>query len=119
MKRALGGGPGRNDLDDVAFDNAFGGLRVLGLFADGDFVPGLDETVGVTVERVERETGERRVFGRAVVSACQCQAEHLRRYARVVVEHFVEVAHAIEQNGARIARLDFAVLTHERRKVAF
>ncbi len=38
--------------------------------------------------------------------------EKLRGAARIVVEHLVEIAHAIEQQHVRVLRLDAQVLLH-------
>ncbi len=44
----------------------------------------------------------------------QRQIERLRRRDRVVEEHLVEVAHAIEQQGVRILPLELQILRHHR-----
>ncbi len=46
----------------------------------------------------------------------ECNAERLARNFRIVEEHFVEVAHAIEQKRPGICGLDLDELGHHRRQ---
>ena len=85
-------GARRDGLDHRPAHESLGELRVLHLHA-----------------------GERDLGGPTVVARGEGQAQLARGELRVVLEHFVEVAHPEEQNGLRIPRLDLAVLLHQRR----
>ena len=105
-ERVLGERAGRHDADDLALDDALGLLGILDLLADGDLVSGDDELSEIVLERVVGDSGERDRVA-AFAARGQGDAQHLRAKYRVVVERFVEVAHAKEQD--RVADLLFLI----------
>ena len=74
-----------------------------------------DEPAQVLGGGLDRHAGERDLGGAAVVARREREPELARRELRVVLEHFVEVAHPEEHDGLRIVRLDLAVLLHQGR----
>ena len=105
----------RHRLDDFAADDAPCELGIFDLLADRDAVAQLDEAAQIFLERLHRNAGERYVGGATVVPRRQRQPEDTRRDLGVVVKHLVELAHAKEQQGILVPRLDLAVLLHQRR----
>ena len=104
-------GAGRHRLDDLAADEPARQLRVLHLLADGDAVPGADQLPQVLRRRLHRHAGERH----AVAAGGERDLQDSGRQLGVLVEHLVEVAHPIEQDGVRMLRLHLApVLEHRR-----
>lgn len=97
-----------DDADDGAFDDALGEACVLHLFADGDLESGGDETAEVGFEGVVWDAGH----GRAAVAGGEGDAKDFGGDAGVVVEKFVEVAHAEEEECVADVSFLVGVLAH-------
>ena len=101
---------GGDGLDHFAPDDPLGQLRIFDLLADGHAEPGAHQLPQVVGGRLDRHAGERD----AVPAAGERDAQQLGGALGVIEEHLVEIAHAEEQDGVLVPRLDLAVLQHER-----
>ena len=106
---------GRDNTDDVALDKTLGEGRVLHLLTDGDLVALGDQARHVSLVGVERHAAHRGAFFLAAVFAGQRQLQLPRSRQRVVVEHFIEVTDAVEQNLVGMLFFDFKILLHHGR----
>ena len=106
---------GRDNADDVALDKTLGEGRVLHLLTDGDLVALGDQACHVSLVGVERHAAHRGAFFLAAVFAGQRQFQLPRSRQRVVVEHFIEVTDAVEQNLVGMLFFDFKILLHHGR----
>src|SRR5690606_31578226 len=75
---------------------------------------GTHELGQVVLQRVVGKTGQFGVLVAAVVAARQGDAQYGRRGDRIAAEGLVEIAHAEQQQGIGVLRLDAVVLVHER-----
>ena len=107
-------GAGRDDAHHLAFHRSLGFPGFAALLADGDGLTLAHQFRQVGVERDDGHAGHgnRSAGGRAALG--ERDVEQLRGAARVLVEHLVEVAHAVEQQHVRVLRLDAQVLLHHR-----
>ena len=81
----------------------------------GDLAAGRDESGDVLVRAVPRDAAHRRLDVGVAVARGQGDPEQGRRLACVLEEHFVEVAHPVEENRVRKPALHFEVLPEHRR----
>ena len=95
-------GPGRHGLDDLATDETLGEPGVLDLLADGDPVARADELAEVLGGGLDRHARE----GHAVAPGGQRDLEDPRSELGVLVEHLVEVADPVEQDGILVLCFD-------------
>ncbi len=110
---------GRDDAHHVALDQPAARRLALhrrggNLLADGDAVAFRDERAEVSFEAVVRDARERDADVAAHRLRGQDDVQLAREQARVVVEGFVEVADAEEQQRFGVAALDVEVLLPER-----
>ena len=105
---------GAHRLDHLAPHHPLGVLWILHLLANGYPVAAFHEAPQVPVGGLDRHARQRDLGGGAAVAARECQAQFPSGELRVVEEHLVEVAHAEKQNRIGMARLDCAVLLHQR-----
>lgn len=117
----LGQGAGGDEADDVAFDDrlaaallGFGG--VFNLLADGDAVAEFYELVEIVIGRVDRHAAHLDVFAKMLAALGEDDPEGRAGDLGVFEEELVEIAHAIEQQIARIDRFDLEILRHHRRQ---
>ena len=112
QQRVVGQGAGCDDAHDAALDRAFGGRRIADLFADGDRFTCRYQSRQVLLHCVHRQPGHRdgRAVGRTPLG--QRQVEQPRAALGVFIEHFIEVAHAVEQQQRTSLRLESEVLLH-------
>ena len=110
-----GNRPWRNDLDDLALDQAFRQLRVLHLFADSDLIAFVDQPFNIGIGRMKRHATHRNFFLIAASPARQGQVQFARRRQGIVKKHFIEVAEAEKENFILALLFDFHVLLHHRR----
>ena len=102
-------------LDHVPLDHPLGLFGVLHLVADGHLAAHLDQFGHVPLHGVVGYAGQGNVAGSlAVVAGRQRQTEQPGRFFGIVVEHFVEVTHAEEQDGVLVLALEVRVLFHGR-----
>ena len=107
----------RHDAHDLAPHQALGLPRILDLFADRNAKTLFHEASDVGVGSMKGDAAHRDALtARILGSRRERQLKGPRRHQRVFIEHFVEVAHAEEEN--RIAMLLFGVqvLAHRRRR---
>ena len=111
-QRLVGHGSRRHDAHDLAFHRSLGLARIAALFADGDRFAALDESYEIAVDARggHARHRDRRARGRATLG--QRDVEQLRRATRIVIEHFIEIAHAVEQQHVGMLCLDAQVLLH-------
>ena len=101
----------RDGLDDLATHEAARELRVLHLLAHGNAVPGADELTEVVRRGLHRHAGQ----GNTIAARGERDLENACRELGVLVEHLVEVADPIEEDGRGMLRLHLPpVLEHGR-----
>jgi len=108
----VGDGTRRHDAHHFAFHRALGLTGLAALLADRDRFALAHQFRQVSIESDRRHAGHgnRRAGGGAALGECDIQ--ELRGAAGVVVEHFVEITHAIEQQHVGMLCLDAQVLLH-------
>ena len=104
--------PGVTTRVTSRLDEPLGLGRVLDLVADGDAVAGVQQLAEMVSSGWWGKPGHRD----GLVPAGQRQAQHAGGHLGVVVEELVEVAHAEEQQHARVPVLGLPVLLHHRRR---
>ena len=110
----LDGRARRQDLDDLAPDDALGRLGVLDLLADGHFEALPQELGQVGSDGVIGDAAHRHLLPRG-----QGDIEDGRGRLGVLVEHLVEIAQAEEQEGVGMELLDAEILLHHRGQGGF
>ena len=106
---------GGDDAGNGALNRPFGERRVADLFADDGGLPLFDEFGDVVVNGMHRHARHRDGLARALPAGGDADAEQLAAAPRVVKKEFVEVAHAVENEGVRVVFFDAEVLLHHRR----
>ena len=100
-------------LHDFAADEPLGELGIFHLLADGDAVPCGDELAEVVGRGLHRHAGQRD----AVAARGERDVEDAGGEVSVLVEHLVEIADPVKQDGMRMLCLYLApVLEHRRRR---
>ena len=89
--------------------------RILHLLADGDPVAGPDQLVQVFLRGMHRHAAHGDVLTGMLAPFRQSDAETAGGDFGIVEEQLVEVAHAIEEQIARVGRLQLQILRHGRR----
>ena len=121
----LGQGAGSQDPDHLATKRALATTlflcrRVLDLLANGDAVTGADQTRQITVNRMYRHAAHRNVVAIALAALGQRNAKRRRADLRILEEHLVKIAHAIEQQRVGVRFFDPQILRdHRRRRLYF
>ena len=118
-QRILDDGAWRDDAHDLAVDNRPGaalprGGGLLGLLADRNAEPLPDQALEICLGRMNRHPAHGNVLPSMPPSARERDVERRRGTFRILEEHLVEVAHAIEQDRIRMRALDVHVLGHHR-----
>ena len=120
QQRFLGQGAGGDQTDHIAGHDRFrpallrlGG--VLHLFGDGHAEPLADQRQQIALGRMHRHAAHGDRLAQMGAAFRQRDVQCARRRHRVVKEHLVEIAHAIEQQRAGIGLPDRKVLRHHRR----
>ena len=111
----VGEGAGGDDAGHGALDRPFGERRIADLFADDGALPLFDEFGDIGINGMHRDARHRDGFARRLAARGDADAEQFAGAARVVVEEFVEVAHAVEDEGVGVVFFDAEVLLHHRR----
>ena len=109
-------GTGSDHARDIAVHQAT--LRNPNLLANGNLVPGRNETRDVRLCRVMGNAGQRDTLPLAHFPAGQGDIEQSGGRPGVVFERLVEVPDAEEQDGVRKALFDLEILTPHRRDIA-
>ncbi len=118
-QRILGQRAGRHQPHHVAAHHALVAAlarlgRVFKLLAHGDAMAERDELMQIFVGALDRHAAHRNVAAHVLAALGQHDAECARGDFGVVEEHFVEVAHPVEQQAIRIGGLDLDILLHHR-----
>ena len=116
----LGQRAGGDEADDLAPHQRLGAApprrrRVLGLLADRDLEALPDQALEVALGAVDRHAAHRDVVALVAAALGQRDVERRRRELRVLEEQLVEVAHAEEQEAARMLGLERLILGDHRR----
>ena len=111
-QRFIGDGAGRDDAHHLAFHRTLSSAGFAALLANGDGLSLTDQfhQVGIESHRRHARHGNRGTGRGATLR--ERDVQQLRGTARIVVEHFVEIAHAIEQQHIGMLCLDAQVLLH-------
>ena len=88
--------------------------RVLHLLAHSDPEALADQGQQVALGGVDRDAAHLDIRAQVFATLGQRDIERGGRLHRVVEEHLVEIAHAVEQQGVGVRRLDLEVLRHHR-----
>ncbi len=91
--------------------------RILGLLAHGHAMPLGDQALKIVVGRVHRHAAHGDVLPEMLAALGERDAERAGSDRRVVEEHLVEIAHAVEQQTVGVVRLDLQILGHHRCRV--
>ena len=89
--------------------------RILDLLADRDAVAEADQTLQIIVGALDRHAAHRNILALMLAALGQHDAERAAGNFGVLEEHFVEIAHPVEQKAVGIGGLDLAILRHHRR----
>ena len=90
--------------------------RILELLADGDAMAGADQLLQILVGGMDRHAAHRDIVALMPAALGERDAEGPRCRFGIVEEQLVEIAHAVEQQAARMGRLDLEILRHHRRR---
>ena len=115
----LGQGAGRDHPHHIAADDGFGAAlprlgRILHLLADGDLEAGADQLGQIGLGGVHRHPGHGDGLAAVRATGGQLDAEGGGGLLGVLKKQLVEVAHAEEDQGVRLARLGLEELRHDR-----
>ena len=114
---ALRRGTRRNDAYDLAPHESLRRRRFFDLIADRDAQSMFDQLRDVTVSGVIRHAAHRRFVILTFVARGQDEVEQRRGFFRVLEEHLVEVAEAVEEDGVGDLPLDLEILLEHRREL--
>src|SRR6266850_545555 len=110
----IGGRAGRDHANDFAANEFLARAGLLHLVADGDFETGANQARDVAFGGVIRNAAHGNGLAFFAVARGERDLQLARGNDRVLVEKFVEIAEAEEQQSVRIARLDGVILLHQR-----
>src|SRR5690606_19231675 len=114
QERIVGYGPRRDDADDLPLDRSFRLRWIADLLADGDGLAAADALGEVTFRAGIPDASHRNGLAQRLPAGGQRDVEHTRGPRRVVVEHYIKVAHPIEQQRVRVLRLHAKILLPHR-----
>ena len=114
---ALDDGARRDHPDDVPLDEALGLGRVFHLLADGDLIALCDEAGHIALVAVKGHAAHGRTFLEAALLARKGQVQLPRGRERIVEEHLVEIADAIEKDLILMLFFYLKILLHHGRKL--
>ena len=114
QQRFVGHGARSDDAYHLALHGALGLAGLAALLADGDRLALAYQFHQIGVERDCGYARHRNGSPRRCAALGERDVQQLRGAARVVVEHFIEIAHAIEQQHVGMLCLDAQVLLHHR-----
>ena len=113
--------PRSDEADHVARNRALGAALarrrgVFRLLADRHLETGADEPLEIGFVAVSGHAAHGNLAALVPAPAGQRDAQRRGRAHRIVEEHLVEVAHAIEEQRVRVLALDLEILGHHRRR---
>ena len=100
--------------DHLALDRSLAGGRVADLLADRHRFTETHQSGQVLLDGMERHAGHRNRLAAGLAAGGQRDVHQPCGLDRVVVEHLVEVAHAVEQQAVRVVGLQPQILLHHR-----
>ena len=106
---------GSNDAGNLALDRALAGGRIANLLTDDNRLAQFDQLGQIALGGMERDAGHRNRLAAGLAPCGQGDIEQTGGFFRVVVEQFVKVTHAVEQELFGMLLLDAEVLLHHRR----
>ena len=110
----LGQGARGDYPDDLALHRALAGGGVANLFADRHGHVGVHQLPQILVHAVVRDTGHGNRLSGGFSPGREGDIQDACGLLRILVEQFVEIPHAVEQQHAGEVRLDGQVLAHHR-----
>ena len=113
---ALNDGARRDHTDDIPLDKTLCLGRVLHLLADGDLVALGDEPGHIAFVAVEGHAAHGGPLFQPALLAGQRQIQLPRGGQRIIEEHLVKVADAVEQDLVLVLIFDFQILLHHGRQ---
>ena len=111
---AVDGHARRHQFGDAALHQFLGEFRILKLLADSHTLAGAHESWQIGVKSVVGKSRQLDVLTRTVGTLGERDAQDFRRGDGIGRKRFIEVAHAIEQNGIRMLFLHLEELLHQR-----
>ena len=115
QQRVFRHGARRDDAHHLPLDRPLGFGRVADLLADGHGLSAPQEPSQVSLDAVHRHAGHRNGLTGRLAARGERDVQQRRRAARIAIEQLVEIAHAVEQQGVGMLRLDAQVLLHNGR----
>lgn len=113
-KRRAGCGAGRENANDFAADEFLRARRIFHLLADGDFVPGANQTRDVIFGGVIGNATHGHGLALFAIARRESDLEFARGGDGVVEEKLIEIAETEEQQGVGMLALDGVILLHQR-----
>ena len=110
----VGDGARRDDAHHLPLHRSLGLAGIAALFANGHGLALADQPCEIGIEGDRGYTRHRDGRAGRGTALGERDVEQLGGAPRVLVEHLVEIAHAIEQEHVRVLRLDAQVLLHHR-----
>ena len=89
-------------------------FRILYLFADGYFIPFIDQTIDICFCCVIRNPAHRSPFRKTTVFAGKCKFQFTGDSFRILKKHFIKVPKAIKKNRILIRTFCLTVMDHHR-----
>ena len=114
---ALNDGTWRHHPDDIPFDQALGGGRVLHLLADGYLIALGNQPGHIGLVAVERHAAHGSPLFLAALLAGQGQIQFPGSRDGVVIEHLIEIADAIKEDLILMLLFDIQILFHHGRQI--
>jgi len=111
---AVGDRARRDDAHHLAFDGALRSGYIAHLLGNRHRFAELDQLAEVAFQRMHRHAGHHHGLPRAGAARRERDVEQAVGLARVVVEDFVEVAHAEEDERVGVLGFQAQVLLHDR-----
>lgn len=111
------GGAGRNDADDLAFDEFGPGFWFLCLFADRNAEALADQFGDIPGGGMIGNAAHRDWIAFLLMAGCESYLHFASADQRIIEEEFIEIAESEEEQGAGMLFLDLVVLTQHRRQI--
>ena len=122
QQRIIGQRAWRHDAHDLALDRSLAGCRVADLLANGDGLARSHESGQILFYSVHRDARHRNGSTVGGAALGECQSKQPGTPLSILVEHFIEIPHPVEQQQRTRLRFEAKVLLHHggvRRKIWF
>ena len=103
---------GTDNTNNIPFYQSLCQLWIFHLFTDRNTITFCDQFCNIIVYRMVRNTAHRDLAFCSGTFLCQYQIQLFRSNNCIVTEHFIEIAHAEEQDRFRMLSLDLPELFH-------